>query len=858
MLIRRCQYASEAILIAMACLAPWAFGAVEAWAEFVLFLGIFLLAILALLIRAGTDRVRALFCLPSVAIGGLVLLAAWQATPMSPALVKRISPATVALRAGLIPATGTVERVNGDQGKPVGLPAPTISLDPDASQRTAMRLAAGWVLFQAVMGLGLGTASLRRFGIALAANAAALSLFSLIQLLSWNGRIYWVRETPSGSSGPFVNHNHLAAYLNLGLGFALTFLMAPRRGAHNGYRQRDDQVWAAYATGLIIVGIVASLARSGFVAMLVAIGLVVILLRPQAKKLVLSLGLIGLLVLVLLVALGSSTEYQERIASILESSAYADRLMIWRTAGRLIPSYALFGTGLGSFATVTARFYETQGNLVFEHAENEYIEWLLEGGVLGLALVLAAVAGTITLGWRALKRAQGRVEAGLVCGAFFGLASLLVQSLGDFAFHVPAVSVVAVILGAYLTKLGLEARNAPQGGNPSLPAPVPLSLGRRASSVLGAVLMLILGTTALAEGLRRMQIETAMADAGFYLQGVAKPAAADAEADMDELERKLDALERVIRLRPDWADGHWKLGLIYLRLYSTSALESLAEFEKDTETAAAQANPLWLFSTIHTPPEGKPILVKDLLEIDHIRLYLVPAARSFLEARRCSPLLPDPHARLASLDYLLEGGESASVYANRALRLAGSNLQVLELVQSVAIQIGDLDLLARCWKRILIMSPESAEAIAEVARELFTPQEILDRIIPSGEAALRFASRAYTTPADRPARELLLRAALKKLASDTILEPANRFQAEAYTWFLLNDREQAESKMEAALTLNPKNALWRTQLIEWLLGWDRARDAYDQAMIGIYYSPSDSKLREAHNRAAESVAKTER
>ncbi len=54
-------------------------------------------------------------------------------------------------------------------------------------------------------------------------------------------------------------------------------------------------------------------------AILVAIGLVVILLRPQAKKLVLSLGLIGVLVLVLLVALGSSTEYQERIASILES-----------------------------------------------------------------------------------------------------------------------------------------------------------------------------------------------------------------------------------------------------------------------------------------------------------------------------------------------------------------------------------------------------------------------------------------------------------------------------------------------------------------------------------------------------------
>ncbi|SIO55513.1 O-antigen ligase [Singulisphaera sp. GP187] len=849
MLIRRCQYASEAILIAMACLAPWAFGAVEAWAEFVLFLGIFLLAILSLLIRAGTDRVRALFCLPSVALGGLVLLVALQATSLSPGVLKRISPATVALRAGLTPAEP--EQVSGDSGGPIALPASTLSLEPDASRRAAMRLAAGWVLFQAVMGLGLGTASLRRFGIALAVNAALLSLFSLIQLLSWNGRIYWVRETPSGSSGPFVNHNHLAAYLNLGLGFALTFLMAPRSDARSGDRQRGDQVWAGYVTGLIIVGIVASLARSGFVAMLVAIGLVVVLLRPQAKKLVLSLGGIGLLVVVLLIALGSSTGYQERIASILESNAYADRLVIWQTAGRLIPSYAIFGTGLGSFATVTSRFYLMHANVIFEHAENEYIEWLLEGGVLGLGLVLAAVAGTVALGWRALKGASSRAESALICGAFFGISSLIVQSLGDFALHVPAVSVVAVILGAYLAKLGLEARNR-------LPEDRPISLGRRAGSVLGAVVMLALSTTVLVEGVHLMQVETAMSEAGFYLQGSAKPAAGEADASMDELERKQDALERVIRIRPDWADGHWKLGLVFLRLYSTSAEESLREFEKDQETVANQASPLWLFSTAHSLSGGKPIPIADLLNIDHIRLYLVPAARCFLEARRCSPLLPDPHARLALLDYLLQGGEPPKVSADRAVRLAGPNLQVLELVQGVAIQIGDLDLLARCWKRILGLAPESADAIVEIAKELYPAQQLVDRIIPSGPVALRFAERAYTTPEERPSRELLLRTALKQLAADTSLEPADRFQAEAHAWFLMNDREQAKSLMEQALVFAPKKTVWRAQLIDWLIGWGQARDAYDQAMIGLYYSPGDTALQQAHSRAADAVAKTER
>jgi O-antigen ligase/tetratricopeptide (TPR) repeat protein len=853
MLIRRCQYASEAILIAMACLAPWAFGAVEAWAEFVLYLGIFLLAILALVIRAGTDRSRAIFCLPGVAMGGLVLLAALQATPLAPGVLKRISPAAVALRAGLAPPVA--ERVSGDQGSTVSLPAPTISLDPDASLRAAVRLAAGWVLFQAVTGLGLGTAPLRRFGIALAANAALLSLFSLIQLLSWNGKIYWVRETPSGSSGPFVNHNHLAAYLNLGLGFALTFLMAPRREARNGYRQSGDQVWAAYATGLIVVGIVASLARSGFVAMVVSMALVVVALRPQTKKLVLSLGTIGLLVLVFLVAVGSSTGYQERIASILESNAYSDRLLIWRTAGRLIPSYGLCGTGLGSFGVVTSRFYSVPSQAVFEHAENEYIEWLLEGGILGLGLVLAAVAGTVALGWRALKGASVRAETALICGGFFGVSCLVVQSLGDFALHIPAVAIVAVIVGAHLAKLGLEAETKAKAG----PAPDrPPPLWRRGGSVLGALVMLALGAAVLVQGLHLMQIETAMSDVGFFLQGASRPAAGEADAGMDELEQKQDVLERVVRIRPDWAEGHWRLGLIFLRLYSTSAREALLEFEKDKEKVDIQASPVWLFSTVHAPTDGKPIPIDELLGVDHIRLYLVPATRCFLEARRCSPLMADPHARLATLDYLLRGGDPANVYAERALRLAGSSLQVLELVQGVALHLGDLDLLAHCWNKILRLDPSMSAPIADMAKDLFKAPEIRDRIVPSGLVALLFAERLYTTPEERPSREILLRAALDNLARDQDLEPAERFRAEGRIWFLRDDQEQAKAGMEKALALDPKLGTCRVQLVDWLIGWGRAREAYDQAMIGLYYSPGDVPMQQARDRAADALAKTER
>ena len=49
----RCGQLTEAILLAMACLSPWAFGTVRAWAEAGLYLGV---ALVALLARSGAWR----------------------------------------------------------------------------------------------------------------------------------------------------------------------------------------------------------------------------------------------------------------------------------------------------------------------------------------------------------------------------------------------------------------------------------------------------------------------------------------------------------------------------------------------------------------------------------------------------------------------------------------------------------------------------------------------------------------------------------------------------------------------------------------------------------------------------------
>ena len=160
-IVRRLGMASEAITLVMACLVPWAYGAVDEWAETALDAGVVLLAILGLGIAALSGNWRRMASVPSVLLAGLVVLALAQAAPLPTGLPRILSPATASLREGLAPSVP--QAVGGDPGPGVAPPSSTLSLDPDATRHAAAQLAAAWVLFQCVL-LGHGNPeALRRF-----------------------------------------------------------------------------------------------------------------------------------------------------------------------------------------------------------------------------------------------------------------------------------------------------------------------------------------------------------------------------------------------------------------------------------------------------------------------------------------------------------------------------------------------------------------------------------------------------------------------------------------------------------------------------------------------------------------------
>jgi O-antigen ligase/tetratricopeptide (TPR) repeat protein len=830
----RLQQVSEMIIVALACLAPWAFGAVEAWAELGLYIGVAALAIVGAVSGWGKHRSRDWLSAPSLILAGLLVLALIQRASLPESFLKLVSPPSAALRTSLLPRVP--ERVSGDEGPTVPLSRPTLSQEPEATSDLAVRLAATWILFQSVLGLRGGYRTFRRFAAAIVGNATLLALFSLVQSLSWNGKIYWIRPSPSSNGGPFVCHNHLAASLNVGLGLALGFLLAPERD-RIGSDGRGRRLWAAYAVGLIVVGIVASLSRSAFLAMAASLVATMIVWRPRGLYLRAGLAAVVVLVPVFLFALGTTAPYQQRLATLMESAPYSDRLQIWRDAVRAWPIYPVWGLGLGTFVNTTTRFFQHETGERYVHAENEYVEWLVEGGALGLGLYLALLATIARLGRRVLDSAPSESDQALVLGGLFSGLTLVIHSFGDFALRIPGVAVAAVVLGAHLCRLGLDAKRDSSTERPSRSRLL-------ASSVLGISLAL-LSLILLEHGINRARVERSIAGKGIPLVGTGGSPAGQKAPDWEELDRRREALEQALRVRPDWVEGHLRLGLTLLSLYEMEASEALKERVKDSAARAVLIDPNWL----------RGIEVDELLTHPLIRDYQVRAARSFLEARRCCPVLALSHAKLASLDFLLQRNDSSSVYLSRALRLSGANEPLITLITQSAIQTGDRDLAARCWRKMLLIDSAEWESVADSAGVFLTPDEILRVVLPDGRLTLRFADRLYLDPEDRATRDQFLRAAIARLPQDRQLNQAERLQLEAQAWARLDDREQALERMQGALALEPRCADWRKDLVSWLIAWGRNREAHDQALIGLHLSPNHPDALRALDSAAEALAR---
>jgi O-antigen ligase len=392
--------------------------------------------------------------LPIVLVLGLTTA---QLVPIPPLLHAALAPGSAAV---WHPQDAVARAVLGPGWRP-------LSIDPGATARS--------IAF--VLGLvGLVVSSqpaladrrrTRRAVVAVVAGGFAVAVYGIAARAFFGPLLFGHLAVPTVTPfGPFVSKNHFAGYVEmatlLAAGLTLGLADENRRGraalAWADSSRAGMVVLAGGAAAVMALSVLVSQSRGGVVS-LVAGFTALVALRHRRHALSRT-RLAGVLVTGTLAVAASIAvvppEERERIATVTDAATDRSgsfRLALWKDALRAARDSPMVGYGLGAFGAALPRYKTAAGELRVEHAENDYVELLVETGGAGLLLALASLALAGATFASGLAHHEDRLLRGVKAGATAAIAALLVHATFDFNLHIPSNALLfglatAIALGA--------------------------------------------------------------------------------------------------------------------------------------------------------------------------------------------------------------------------------------------------------------------------------------------------------------------------------------------------------------------------------------------------------------------------
>lgn len=262
-----------------------------------------------------------------------------------------------------------------------------------------------------------------------------ISLFGILQHLTFNGKLYWFRELTYGGIpfGPYVNRNHFAGLMELLIPLALVPLVL-------GKVRRERLALVGLFAVMPIAALFLSASRGGIVSFCVQFALLVYLLlrrRGLAKNL-LAVFAVLLAALMIVTWLGVGRILQRFSSMQTLEVTEGKRAAMRRGAWHIFLDHPVAGTGLGTLQIVYPPYETLYDAKIVNHAHNDYLEALAETGALG-GLCCAWFLGILLLKSFSLFRQRDFSFPGtLQLSGMVACAGFLVHALVDFNFHIPS------------------------------------------------------------------------------------------------------------------------------------------------------------------------------------------------------------------------------------------------------------------------------------------------------------------------------------------------------------------------------------------------------------------------------------
>jgi O-antigen ligase len=219
---------------------------------------------------------------------------------------------------------------------------------------------------------------------------------------------------------------------------------------------------------IMVIGLVMTHSRGGNTAFMASLLLTGALFAWREKEHRLRNGLILASLLVIDVLIVSQyfglQKLKERLANTdvqvtqVGGQVHVDvddlRDDVLRDAWPLALDRPLAGQGAGSFESVFQPYAGPTLIKHFDHLHNDYLQFWIEYGALGLLPLAAFVLLALWRALRPLMSGQGTFRSGVGFGGAMGLLALMIHSVSDFNLQIPANAATFVLVGAIAVLAG--------------------------------------------------------------------------------------------------------------------------------------------------------------------------------------------------------------------------------------------------------------------------------------------------------------------------------------------------------------------------------------------------------------------
>ena len=347
-------------------------------------------------------------------------------------------------------------------------PSARLTLDLSASLTSWMKSLTYVLIFGLTLLLIDSTKRLKILAYTIVLSGLAQAVYGSLSLAIDGGGV---------ANGSFINRNHFAAYLVLGLSIGIGLLVASMGEGTRviTWRQRLRHIGALILSSkaplriflaIMVIALVLTHSRMGntsfFASMLIAGTLALVLFRNMPRSVIV---LIASLIVIDIFIIGSWVGLEQVRDRLVETTLQQEtRDEVGRHSLRLWQDYPLFGSGAGSYQGVFPRYRQgDDGKGIYEHAHNDYLEFLSEYGIIGSVFPAGVVIVALLNSVIAQRKRRNQLARGIGFAATMAITAMLIHATVEFNLQIPAYAAtfMVILATAWLARY-LESGNGPQ------------------------------------------------------------------------------------------------------------------------------------------------------------------------------------------------------------------------------------------------------------------------------------------------------------------------------------------------------------------------------------------------------------